>query len=225
MTPPMLRRPEPEVMDLLAEAKAYAETDFSDVNQRFVEWLLELAGPRETADALDLGTGPGDIPVRLIRLRPKWRVVAVDASGPMLDFARRLVERAGLRPSIELIQADAKATSLPPQSFDVIFSNSLLHHITGAAPLWAEIKRLARPGATLLLRDLARPASPEAAREIVKKYAGDASDLLQEEYYRSLLAAYTPDEVRSQLADAGLSSLKVAMVTDRHLDVFGRLNV
>ena len=31
----MPRRPEPEVMDILAEAKAYAETDFSEVNQSF----------------------------------------------------------------------------------------------------------------------------------------------------------------------------------------------
>jgi len=211
-------------MDILAEAKAYAETDFSDVNQRSVERLVELAGPREKAEALDLGTGPGDIPVRLIRLHPQWRVTAVDASGPMLDFARRLVQRVGMVASIKLIQADAKRTGLPAHSFDVIFSNSLLHHLNDPASLWAEIRRLARPGAVILLRDLARPASPEAAREIVNKYTADASVLLQEEYYRSLLASYTPDEVRAQLQQAGLSSLQVAMVSDRHLDVFGHLS-
>ena len=211
-------------MDILAEAKAYAETDFSDVNQRSVERLVELAGPREKAEALDLGTGPGDIPVRLIRLHPQWRVTAVDASGPMLDFARRLVQRVGMVASIKLIQADAKRTGLPAHSFDVIFSNSLLHHLNDPVSLWAEIRRLARPNAVILLRDLARPASPEAAREIVNKYTADASVLLQEEYYRSLLASYTPDEVRAQLQQAGLSSLQVAMVSDRHLDVFGHLS-
>jgi ubiquinone/menaquinone biosynthesis C-methylase UbiE len=219
----MPRRPEPEVMDILAEAKAYAETDFSEVNQSFAGRLLELPGPCEKAFALDLGTGPGDIPVRVLRARPNWRIVAVDASGPMLEFARRLIDRAALSSSIELVHADAKRTGLPSHFFDVIFSNSLLHHLNDPPPLWAEIKRLARPGAVILLRDLARPASPEAAREIVKKYAADASSLLQEEYYRSLLAAYTPDEVRAQLEQAGLRSLKVAMVTDRHLDVFGQL--
>jgi predicted NBD/HSP70 family sugar kinase len=75
--------------------------------------LLELPGPCEKAFALDLGTGPGDIPVRLMRLRPKWRVVAVDASQPMLEFARRLVDRAALSSSIELVHADAKRTGLP----------------------------------------------------------------------------------------------------------------
>jgi ubiquinone/menaquinone biosynthesis C-methylase UbiE len=219
----MPRQPEPEIMDILAEAKAYAETDFSDVNQRFVERLVELAGPREKAEALDLGTGPGDIPVRVVRARPKWRVTAVDASGAMLDFARRLVKRAGMEAAIRLVQADAKHTGLRAASFDVIFSNSILHHITDAASLWAEVKRLARRGAVVLFRDLARPASAEAAREIVKKYAGDATELLREEYYRSLLAAYTADEVRAQIEQAGLGALNVAMVSDRHLDVFGKL--
>ena len=218
------RRPEPEVMDIVAEAKAYAETDFSEVNQRFVERLLELA-PREEAEALDLGTGPGDIPVRVVRARPRWRVTAVDASGAMLEFARRLVRRAGMEAGIELVQADAKRTGLAAGAFGVIFSNSILHHISDAAALWAEVKRLARRGAVVLFSDLARPASEEAAREIVKKYAGDATELLREEYYRSLLAAYTVEEVGAQIEQAGLGALKVEMVSDRHLDVFGRISL
>ena len=73
------------------------------------------------------------------------------------------------------------------------------------------------------LCDLARPASPEAARVIVERYAADESELPREEYYRSLLNAYTPEEVRSQLDRAGLDGLDVAIVTDRHLDAWGRL--
>lgn len=217
------RQPEPEVMDLAAEADAYAAADFAQVNQAFVERLVELAGDRPGAKALDLGTGPADIPIRLARLRPGWRIVAADASAPMLEHARKLVRQARLTEVVELVLVDAKATAFAPHSFDVIFSNSILHHITDAASLWAEVKRLARRGAVVLFRDLARPASAEAAREIVKKYAGDATELLREEYYRSLLAAYTADEVRAQIEQAGLGALNVAMVSDRHLDVFGKL--
>ena len=39
-----------------------------------------------------------------------------------------------------------------------------------------------------------------------------------------LLAAYTPEEVREQLDQADLGVLDVAMVSDRHLDIFGRLS-
>ncbi len=223
MSPAMPRQPEPEYMDLVEEADAYARADFADVNQRFVERLLELAGPMASARAVDLGTGPADIPIRVVQARPGWRVTAVDASQPMLDIARRDVDRAGLSGSIELVLADAKAAALPSAAFDVVFSNSILHHINEVDALWAEVKRLARPGAVIFLRDLARPPSPQRAREIVEQYADDASPLLQEEYYRSLLASYTPEEVRDQLDRAQLATLELAMASDRHLDVFGRL--
>lgn len=219
----MDRQAEPELMDLHAEAEAYAKADFSDVNEAFVDRLGELTGHRSAIRALDLGTGPGDIPVRLARRRPDWRIVGVDASAPMLRFARRAVDEADVSDRVELVLADAKATGLDTGSFDVIFSNSILHHINDTGALWAEICRLAAPEATIFLRDLHRPDSQDEARQIVKTYAGEESDLLREEYYRSLLAAWTVPEIRRQLAAAGLDSMDVRKVTDRHVDVFGQV--
>ena len=219
----MPRQPEPEFMDAPAEAEAYARADFAQVNQAFVDRLLELAGHLQSARAVDLGTGPADIPIRLLRARPGWRVVAVDASAAMLDHARRAVETAGLAGRVELLAADAKATPLPTGRFNVIFSNSILHHVSEVEPFWAELRRLGSGGAVVFLRDLARPDAPQAARRIVQTYAAEESATLQEEFYRSLLASYTVGEVRRQLDRAGLACLQVTMVTDRHLDVFGRL--
>jgi len=210
-------------MDSPHEAEAYARADFAEVNQAFVERLLDLAGHLKSVKALDLGTGPADIPARIVRACLGWHVVAVDASRPMLDYARKTIREAGLSDAITLVLADAKCTGLTPELFDVIFSNSILHHITDVAGFWAELKRLAKPEATVLVRDLARPASPQAARQIVSRYAEHESELLREEYYRSLLSAYTPEEIRLQPDCAGLSMLEVEMVSDRHMDIFGRL--
>jgi ubiquinone/menaquinone biosynthesis C-methylase UbiE len=225
MSEPLRRQSEPELMDDKAEAEAYARADFAEVNEAFVDRLLELAGPRETAAAVDLGTGPADIPIRLLRRRPGWKVKAVDASRPMIDLARRAVERAGFSDSIEIVLADAKDTGLPAGSAEVVFSNSILHHVSDPAAFWVEVRRLAARGALVFLRDLARPPTDGAAGAIVQMHAGCESPMLQEEYYRSLVASYTPREVEAQLADAGLQGLQVEMSTDRHLDVFGRLAV
>ena len=223
----MPRRPEPETMADRAEAEAYAAADFAEVNQAFVTRLCDRAGDRANTQAVDLGTGPGDIPIRLARARPSWHVVAVDSSPAMLALARKKVsacpDRQTLDRSIEFVLADGKATGLPDRSFDVVFSNSILHHITATDRLWAEVKRLGRPRAYVLFRDLARPRDEAAARRVVDTYAADESATLREEYYCSLLAAYTPDEVRRQLDRAGLPTLRVQMVSDRHMDVFGTL--
>jgi len=206
-----------------AEAQAYGRADFAEVNEAFVDRLLELAGPAEALKVVDLGTGPGDIPLRLARRRPGWNITAVDAAAPMIAIARAAAARQGVGNRVRFVVADAKATGLPGGAFDVVFSNSILHHITDTAALWAQVRRLGRVGALVFFRDLARPANPAAARAIVDTYAAEESDVLREEYYRSLLSAYEPDEVRRQLADAALGNLDVAMVTDRHLDVWGRL--
>jgi len=208
-------------MDLAAEAEAYAAADFAEVNAAFVDRLIELGGRYGRAVAVDLGTGPGDIPVRAAKARPAWRVLAFDVSHAMLVLGRRVAIREGMAERVALVEADAKRLPLASQSADVVFSNSILHHITDHERLWGEIRRIARPGGLIFLRDLARPADERAARAIVDRYAGTESALLQEEFYRSLLSAYTVEEVRGQLDEAGLGSLEVEMVTDRHLDVWG----
>ncbi|MFH0965179.1 MAG: class I SAM-dependent methyltransferase [Planctomycetota bacterium] len=216
------REPETEVMDLAHEAEAYAHADFADVNAAFVARLVELADV-DRAVAVDLGTGPADIPVRLSRLRPHWWIVAVDASPAMLAFASERLEEEILLGRIHLLLVDAKRTPFAERSFDVVFSNSILHHIDETATFWKEVARIAKPGAVIFLRDLARPGTLEEACEIVRRYAGLEPALLQEEYRRSLLASWTPEEIRLQLREADLTSLSVTMSSDRHLDVFGRL--
>lgn len=209
-------------MDLPHEAKAYAEADFNEVNAAFVERLLELTPDRSAAWAVDLGAGPGDIAARVLSARPQWRLAAADAAKAMLDYALRRAkddQLGDLRP----VLCDAKATPFVDGVFDVVFSNSILHHVADPHPFWLEIKRIAKPRAVLFLRDLARPPSEAEAHRLVDEHAGSESELLQEEFYRSLLAAYTPHEVEDQLARAGLGQLEVIISSDRHLDVIGHL--
>jgi len=220
----MRRKPEPQYMDDLAEADAYAKADFTAVNEAFVDRLVDLvqAGPDDAVQAVDLGTGPGDIPIRIARRCPGWRLTGVDASKPMIAIARQASERAGTAGMLRWLIADAADTHLPDKSFDVVLSNSILHHVADPAAFWAEARRIAKPGAAWLLRDLFRPADENRARALVDQYAADESAILRQEYYRSLLSAYTAEELRRQLDAAGLQSLQVKIITDRHVDVFGR---
>jgi ubiquinone/menaquinone biosynthesis C-methylase UbiE len=226
----MPRRPEPELMDDTAEAEAYAHADFRAVNEAFAERLCTLAeglNLLEQASAIDLGTGPGEIALLVATAMPQWQITAIDASEAMLRLARSKLlayeqnQALSTRHRVKFILADAKHTNLTGHAFDVVFSNSILHHINETDALWAEVRRLAKPGALVFFRDLARPTSKEAALKIVETYAGGESKLLRDEYLRSLLSAYTQDEVRGQLRHAGFDSLHVEIAGDRYLDVFG----
>lgn len=214
------RKPEPELMDDPLEAEAYSVTDFSDVNQKFVEEFCTVIPLRGNLLMLDLGCGPGDITYRMHLCCENHRIIGVDGSPPMLRFA----QKQACSSKLTWILANAKLLPFKDKSVDVIFSNSLLHHLSDPLPLWKEIQRVLKPGGFIFLRDLFRPETEEKARKIVELYAGDASDLLQQEYFRSLLSAFTPEEIRKQLTECGLQNLTVKCVTDRHVDIFGTIS-
>jgi ubiquinone/menaquinone biosynthesis C-methylase UbiE len=214
---------EAELMDEPEQALAYAKADFEEENQGFVERLCELfpdLASSANLHILDLGTGPGDIPIRLAKRLPRARITAVDASMPMIKLAEEAVKAADLQDRIQLRCERIQTLSLsePPQA---VVSNSLLHHLPNPLRLWYAIKTL-MPGAAVLVMDLLRPESPEAAQAIVDQYAANESPILRRDFYNSLLAAFTEDEVAAQLAEMNLSRLLIDVPDDRHWIVGGR---
>jgi ubiquinone/menaquinone biosynthesis C-methylase UbiE len=219
----MNRIPEPEVMDDPAQAVAYAHADFAQVNQGFVDRFCAAFPDFSAGRVADLGCGPADIPIRLIRAVPAAHVTGVDASEPMLALARAAVAAAGLAARIALVEGHLPGLPLPAAGFDAVISNSLVHQLPDAAPFWQEVRRLGRPSAAILVVDLFRPDSPAAARAIVESYSGEEDPLLKRDFYNSLCAAFTPPEVTAQLRAAGLGHLHAQIISDRHWAVAGRL--
>ncbi|MFU8831663.1 MAG: class I SAM-dependent methyltransferase [Wenzhouxiangella sp.] len=218
----MKRTPEPELMDAPEQARAYAEADFEAPNQLFVSLFVPLVEADANSRLIDLGCGPGDICIRLARLLPQWHITGLDAGPNMLSLAGDAVKRANLVERIELLLAHLP-DEVPPGRFDAITSNSLLHHLPDSAALWDSITRLARPGCVVQIMDLHRPADRDAAAAIVDLHAADAPEVLRQDFYNSLLAAYTADEVETQMKACGLDGLALTRPTDRHWLVQGRI--
>lgn len=219
----MNRTPEPELMDAPEQAQAYADADFGEPNQLFVDRFVELAGSADPGALVDLGCGPGDICIRLARALPGWQVVGLDAGPNMLSLARTAVEQSGLDQRVELVLARLP-DKVPPRRFDAVVSNSLLHHLPDPMVLWQSIRQLAAPGCRVQVMDLHRPASPSAVDAIVAEHAADAPQVLQTDFRNSLHAAYTGDEVQAQIESSGLSGLTLSRPSDRHWLLQGRLD-
>jgi ubiquinone/menaquinone biosynthesis C-methylase UbiE len=220
----MERIPEPELMDELDQARAYAEADFEEVNAGFVQAFGERFPELPTAlNILDLGCGPGDIPIRLARFCPEALIQAVDGAPAMIELAEQAVHAAGVADRVVLLQSTIQEMPDPATPFDAVVSNSLLHHLHDPAVLWRAVVRQGAPGTAVYVMDLKRPESEGRAEEMVAEYAAHEPHQLREDFYNSLLAAFTPAEVEWQLAAAGLEGLSVRAVSDRHLLVEGRL--
>ena len=226
---------EPELMEGLAQAQAYGAADFSAPDQALVERLAELvgdAGGGQPLRMVDLGCGPGNISFRLVDRFPQAQVLGLDGSAAMLDLAAQGLERhPHWRPRLTFCSAllplgpglAAHLAGGVGAGFEVVVSNSLLHHLHEPQVLWRTVRQLASPGALVLMRDLRRPANPEAVHQLVQRHASGAPELLQRDYGHSLAAAFTLAEVQAQLREAALPQLVVRELDDRYLEIAGRL--
>ncbi len=215
---------EPELMEEEEQGQAYAQADFSGPNIQFLHLFEEkFPGFSGNGRVLDLGCGPADILIRFARRYPDCQCVGIDGAEAMLAPGRRVIEEENLAHRISL-----HCQCLPLHdrkgSFQVILSNSLLHHLHRPNVLWQTISDCTVSGCAILVMDLFRPESKEAACNIVTTYAANEPKVLQTDFYNSLLAAFRVDEVRRQLQQSGLA-LHCEEVSDRHLAVWGTISI
>ncbi len=220
----MQRIPEPELMDDEAQVRAYAEADFAEPHDHFVALLQEkLPDLASTGFAIDLGCGAGDISRRFARALPGWQVRGVDGSPTMLRVAAEMTRDAGLADRISYDEVLLPAATRGGRS-DLIFSNSLLHHLADPDVFWSTMRDWSMPGGAVFVMDLLRPTDRATAEQFVNLYAADEPEVLQIDFFNSLLAAYAVDELRAQLDRAGLGYLPIEVVSDRHVIVWGRVD-
>lgn len=210
-------------MDDAAQARAYAEADFSEPHQAFVERFRARFPGHRPRRVLELGCGAADITIRFARAYPACELTGVDGAAAMLALAREAVVRAGLTQRIGLVGAHLPERALPRHAFDTIICNSLLHHLADPQVLWSACAEYAAPGAAIWAADLRRPDSREQAERLMREHAGAEPEILQHDFFNSLLAAYRPEEIAAQLTRAGLARFKVEAVGDRHVIVYGFL--
>ena len=137
----------------------------------------------------------------------------------MLTLGEQHVAEAGLTDRIALECVDAKDLPYPDQSFNGVISNSIIHHLPDPMAAFQEISRVIRPGGLILIRDLMRPDTPEAAQVFVDRYAADDTPYQKKLFYDSFLAALTIPEIEAMLAQTNLTDAIVVQSSDRHWSV------
>lgn len=147
--------------------------------------LAERLSIRPDHRFLDIGCGFGG-PARYVSHQTAAAVVGLDQAEGYAESARWLAERARVR--AEFIRADAVHIPLADRSFDRIWMLHVGMNVPDKASLFAEVRRLLRPGGRFLIFDFVRgDGEPNYPLPWAREVAG--SHLVSSRELDELLAA------------------------------------
>jgi ubiquinone/menaquinone biosynthesis C-methylase UbiE len=131
-------------------------------DRRAHRWLRRLyarvaadvtaAGLPDGSRILDVGTGPGRVPLAIATAAPGLVVDGVDLADEMIDHARQLTAHLGDRVSFAV--ADVARLPYPDASFDLIVSTLSQHHWSNIDGGMGELLRVLRPGGQIWIYDI-----------------------------------------------------------------------
>lgn len=203
-----VRVPEPDlVMESVAQTASFTQAGDQGGVLAFLYLYnaLQMTSVLQPGDrVLDLACGPANQLVQVARLNPEVRFVGLDASPTMLQCAQSTLAQAGVS-NVELVQGDmTRLAHLEDASLEGVICTMSLHHLPDHAALCAtllEVRRVLKPNGRFYLMDFGRLKRLSTQRFL-------ADDLRQspqftEDYFNSLRAAFSVDELTAAMAPLG----------------------
>jgi 2-polyprenyl-3-methyl-5-hydroxy-6-metoxy-1,4-benzoquinol methylase len=166
--------------------------------------------PPGTYRVLDVGTGSGDLPLRLVRWARRrgvrLQVLATDAHRRTLELAR---EHTAAEPDVRVGWADALALPFDDDEFDFALCSTTLHHFEGedAVRVLRELDRVASRG--VVVNDLRRSTLALLGARLLAVTVWRRSQFKRHDGPLSVRKAFTPRELRELAWAARLEGARV----------------
>ena len=178
------------------------------LDDAFVDAALTL-GPQKGV-VLDLGTGPGQVAIKLALQNSHFVIHGIDPSDALLRKAAFEAQRWGVSMRILLNRGDIP-TQFRSAQFDMVLCNLVLHASPDPVGLIQEMSRVCKSGGALLLRDFRRPGRWEYG-SYLRRHGRHYRARLGESFESSVRAAYTLKELRELVRQAGVRAAEIRRV-------------
>jgi ubiquinone/menaquinone biosynthesis C-methylase UbiE len=115
---------------------------------------VAAAGLPDGARVLDVGTGPGRVPLAIAEAAPAVRVDGIDLSEEMIEYAQHLAADADLQDQVRFTVDDVAQLRFPDDTFDLVVSTLSQHHWADREAGIRELLRVTKPTGQIWIYDI-----------------------------------------------------------------------
>jgi tRNA (cmo5U34)-methyltransferase len=214
--PGRVRVPEPMAMD---EPESVAQFHAGGANVGAMLAVYDLSARMlntlvpEGGKLLELGVGSGRALQRFLAMRPDVTATGVDLAPNMLATAHQCLDGQGMGRRVSLVEADLTAlpADLTGETWDAVSCVWTLHHLPDRETLRAALRQIGQirdsRGSAIWLLDLQRLRHPDTWPSLAAAMQPDLPPVLRTDGLASEAAAFTHEELRTELAACGLGDL------------------
>lgn len=166
---------------------------------------------------LDLGTGPGYLPIEILKRSSNVKIIGVDLSRRLIHMARKNVQLAGLSDRLSFEFGNSSKLRFNDGEFDMVLSTGMLHSLKQPVKVFQEIYRVLKKGGEAWIYDPARVAF------YIDRNKWKASLSLRDRFFLWLFRAlgllrpiktYNPEQVREMLTSTDFEVLSIEAQKD-----------
>jgi ubiquinone/menaquinone biosynthesis C-methylase UbiE len=179
-------------------ASSYEKATRLVIKSYYSQVADEIASSFATGTMLDIGTGPGYLPVEIVKRKPDINIIGVDLSKKLIHMAQTNAVKASLSGRLQFQVGNAANLRFDDDTFDMVISTGMLHSLKNPVAVLKEIYRVLKKGGHAWVFDPAKVASD------IDRAKWKASLSLSDRFYLRLfkllglhkpIATYRRDEV------------------------------
>ena len=140
-------------------ASAYEKATRLVIDTYYCKVAKEVVAHLEGGIILDIGTGPGYLPIEIAKASSSIKIVGVDLSRKLIQMARSNALKAGLADRLTFQYGNAGQLGFDNSSFDMVISTGMLHSLRDPVKVLQEIYRVLKAGREAWVFDPAKVVS------------------------------------------------------------------
>lgn len=177
-------------------ARLYDQIAHGAIDTYYREVAESIVAHTSEGLVLDVGTGPGYLPIEVAKRAPQIRLVGIDSSKALVRIAQRNGERAGVSHRVRFVKCPGTRLDFEDDSYDLVISTGSLHAWKDPVRVINECFRVLKPECEAWLLDPAQISTPDAQQVLRRGFTvGDRLALWWGSFTSKLTPPYSVTEM------------------------------